>query len=162
MKLTRTLLQTITVVGFALGLTACAQPNWYKAGEWNYTHQNYSQALPQLLWSAEMGNHSAQYAVGYMYYSGLGTPQDDVLAFHWLTKAAKGGNQNAAIALQQIEGQLPAHLAHHKAHQHKTHQKPHHAAHKHSHAHHTPNIPAPSTEKKAQQLPPLPAPTRTQ
>jgi TPR repeat protein len=110
-----------------------------------------------------MGNHSAQYAVGYMYYSGLGTPQDDALAFHWLTKAAKGGNQNAAVALQQIEGRLPAHLTH-PAHHHKAHKKPHHAMHKHSHAHHAhaPNIPAPSAENKAQQqLPPLPAPIRT-
>jgi TPR repeat protein len=90
-------------------LSACTQPNWFKAGKWNYTHQHYIQALPQLLWSAQMGDASAQYAVGYMYYNGLGTPQDDILAYHWLTKAAQAGNHNAATALQQIQGVHPKH-----------------------------------------------------
>lgn len=88
---------TITISG-------CAQPNWYKAGKWNYTHQNYDQALPQLLWSAQLGDASAQYAVGYMYYNGLGTPKDDIQAYHWFTKASAKGNENAAIALKKMEG----------------------------------------------------------
>jgi|GEM_PF-2905816 len=106
LRLTK-ILPFIVIMTGVCTLSACAQPNWYKAGKWNYAHQNYTQALPQLLWSAQLGDASAQYAVGYMYYNGLGTPQDDVLAYHWFIKAAKKGNQNAAIALQQIQGIPP-------------------------------------------------------
>ena len=103
MNLAHYVFKSTIVVSLLLGLSACnLQPNWYAAGKWNYTHQNYTQALPQLLWSAEMGDPDAQYAVGYMYYNGLGTPVDDILAYHWFTQSAKAGNPKASEVLQQI------------------------------------------------------------
>jgi TPR repeat protein len=144
-----------------LGLTACAaQPDWYAIGKTNFTRHAYQQALPQLLWSAEMGNHEAQYAVGYMYYNGLGTPADDVLAYHWLQKAAKAGNPRARAALDRISDaarvdkpNIPGHHKHH----HKHHGKhKHHKAQKKAKPLHAKDL------KAIKHLPKLPQPIQTQ
>ena len=63
-------------------------------------------AVPQLLYAANYGNADAQYAIGYMYFNGLGTPVDDVLAIHWLQAAAKQHNHQAILALATINTSL--------------------------------------------------------
>jgi TPR repeat protein len=100
------LLKPIIICSLMLSISGCnLQPNWYEAGKWNYAHQHYDLALPQLLWAAQMGNPNAQYAVGYMYYNGLGTPQDDILAYHWFKKSAEAGNTRGKQALQAVQGE---------------------------------------------------------
>jgi hypothetical protein len=110
MKLAQRFAQTLVIVSVLWSLSACHfQPDWYLAGKWNYAHQQYSLALPQLLWAAQRGDSGAQYAVGYMYYNGLGTPKDDILAYHWFQKASQAGNASATQALQVIQGNpMPA------------------------------------------------------
>jgi TPR repeat protein len=99
-------LKLIIACSLMLSISACnLQPNWYEAGKWNYAHQHYDLALPQLLWAAQMGNPNAQYAVGYMYFNGLGTPQDDILAYHWFKKSAEAGNTRGRQALQAVQGE---------------------------------------------------------
>ena len=44
-----------SVIIMTIGLSACAtQTDWYGIGKTNFAHHYYQQALPQLLWSAEM------------------------------------------------------------------------------------------------------------
>jgi len=45
--------------------------------------------------AAEQGDAVSQFNLGIMYTSGLGVPQDDVLAYMWLDLAAAQGSQDA-------------------------------------------------------------------
>lgn len=49
------------------------------------------------------GDKNSQYALGYMYYYGIGAPQNKPLAIAWMIKAAKQGHASANIALNEIQ-----------------------------------------------------------
>lgn len=63
----------------------------------------YKRAMSQLLPLATDGNAEAQYAVGYMYYYGLGVPQDTDSGFFWIKRSADQHFVPAADALMMIE-----------------------------------------------------------
>lgn len=90
----------------SLFLNSCASPQQasklYMQGQTAYKQQDYHSAFTQLLHSAKMGNANAQYAVGYMYYNGLGTNRDQAAAVNWFVKASKKGQPRAQAALQKI------------------------------------------------------------
>ncbi len=63
---------------------------------------NYYEAFDDLLYYAEHGNKDAQYAVGYMYYYGLGTAKDQNTARYWIRKASEQGQPAAKRAMYEI------------------------------------------------------------
>lgn len=65
----------------------------------------YKRALQQLLPLAAEGSMEAQYAVGYMYYYGLGSPQDTESGYFWIKRSADQQYQPAINALVIIEKQ---------------------------------------------------------
>ena len=67
-----------------------------------FNQKNYSLAAKLLEPLAKQGNGYAQYALGYMYYNGMGVPRNYSLAAHWLKTAAANGNQNAKEALSRL------------------------------------------------------------
>ena len=62
--------------------------------------QNYRQAFIRLKPAAEKGIPDAQYAVGYMYYYGLGVTESRKQALYWMRCAAKAGQPDAKAALE--------------------------------------------------------------
>jgi len=48
-----------------------------------YERSNYSEAVRLFQQSAEQGDASAQYIIGFMYYKGQGVPQDYAEAARW-------------------------------------------------------------------------------
>lgn len=89
-------------------LTGCVRhdPNAFYNGRQNFLNQNYGLAKKQLMGPAEAGNPEAQYAIGYMYLNGLGTPADTQMALKWITFSAKSGYQPAQEALQAIKPEI--------------------------------------------------------
>ncbi|MSP53815.1 MAG: hypothetical protein EXR81_06170 [Gammaproteobacteria bacterium] len=68
----------------------------------NFAQQNYQLAFKQIQSPAEQGDPESQYALGYMYYYGKGTPMNHVLGKEWIKKSANGGDSNAEQAYQMI------------------------------------------------------------
>lgn len=65
--------------------------------------RNDPEAAAALLVEAELGDVNAQYAMGLIYAEGRGVPQDDALAFLWLTLAGDQGDEDA-MSLRDVIG----------------------------------------------------------
>ncbi len=78
------------------------QPPDYIVGRENFLAGNYSQAFSQLISAAQMGNPNAQYAIGYMYYYGLGIVPDRQVAMVWIQRAANQGQPQAIQVLDSL------------------------------------------------------------
>jgi TPR repeat protein len=63
----------------------------------------YKRAMHELLPLACDGVGEAQYAVGYMYYYGLGVAQDTDVGYFWIKRSAKQGCAQAIQALKVID-----------------------------------------------------------
>ena len=57
--------------------------------------QDFATAFRELKPAAEQGDSEAQFALGFMYETGEGVPEDDVKAAQWYEKAAQQGEPNA-------------------------------------------------------------------
>lgn len=68
-----------------------------------FTDGYYKRAMRVLLPLACDGSPEAQYAVGYMYYYGLGVAQDTEVGFFWISRAASRNFYPAIKALESIE-----------------------------------------------------------
>ena len=70
--------QWIWILPFFALLTACSDPavKAYHRGNDAYEYGNYKTAFANYLYAARGGVTPAQYAVGYQYYYGQGTKQD--------------------------------------------------------------------------------------
>ncbi len=91
-----------------LGLTACASDQTRLVqGKQDFIQEDYHQAFKTLEPLAVKGHADAQYAVGYMYYYGYGTPQNDQLAFKWMQSAAAQGQHDATQALKMLQSTPP-------------------------------------------------------
>ena len=87
-------------------LQACAQTGGSSAlrkGQAEFSGQNYRMAFKDLLPLAQKGNSQAQYAIGYMYYNGLGIGKDFRMAEFWLHKSSVQGSPLASKALAMID-----------------------------------------------------------
>jgi TPR repeat protein len=99
----------ILILTVCLTLAACSNPqarykrDFYNAKQ-SFAHQNYSSAFTQIRSPAIAGNPDAQYALGYMYYNGLGTIASSTKASYWFQKAAAQGNDPAHKALLEMKG----------------------------------------------------------
>ncbi|OGT52452.1 MAG: hypothetical protein A3F17_01620 [Gammaproteobacteria bacterium RIFCSPHIGHO2_12_FULL_41_15] len=93
-----------SAVGLLVGCSEWTGNKNLQQGEFDYTHSEYGKAFPELLSAARAGNAKAQYAVGYMYYHGMGVSRNPELARYWMAKAAKQGNQSALNAVDLLNG----------------------------------------------------------
>jgi TPR repeat protein len=65
-----------------------------------YKEQRYLEAFQLLFPLAVAGNDQAQYALGYLYFYGLGLEKNEQQAMAWIQRAAAQGNKKALQALQ--------------------------------------------------------------
>ena len=72
----------------------------------SFRAQDYRRAFIRLLPAAERGQPDAQYAVGYMYYYGVGVVEDRNQAWFWIHMAARLGQPDAKNAVR-ILGSAP-------------------------------------------------------
>lgn len=87
-------------------LQACSTSTESKAltkGASEFDNQQYQSAFADLLPVARQGDAEAQYAVGYLYYNGLGVAKDFNSAVSWFNKAADQGNAKAKKALAMMD-----------------------------------------------------------
>ncbi len=71
--------------------------------------QKYAEALPILKYLSKRKNSDAQYALGYMYYYGVGVSRDESVALNWMRFAAAKNNPRALLALERYQALNPAH-----------------------------------------------------
>lgn len=96
----RTLLIT-TLIMFSAFLLSCSKVE-FDEGKESFLQQDYRKAFIRLMPSAKSGNAEAQYAIGYMYYTGQGTVQNREKAKEWISKSARQNYPTAISALKQI------------------------------------------------------------
>lgn len=88
-------------------LVACSDHNMSKADQaqlnrtckHNVYLQKYGCSLDRVEQAAQSGDPDAQYALGYLYYYGIGVPRDSRSASMWIQKAAKQGQPLAKRAV---------------------------------------------------------------
>ena len=66
------------------------------------SQKNYTRAAELLEPLAEEGRGDAQYALGYLYFNGMGVQRNNSVAAKWFRAAADNGNKNARLALSKI------------------------------------------------------------
>ena len=100
------------VISACLVLVACSTQTRYERdysnAKKNFAEQNYRSAFNQVQAPANAGNPSAQYALGYMYYNGLGTIASNSQAAYWFQKSAAQGYKPAKKALREIKSGTPS------------------------------------------------------
>ncbi|MFN7098134.1 MAG: tetratricopeptide repeat protein [Gammaproteobacteria bacterium] len=99
-RITLLILMCITLCSCASDQILLAQ------GKQNFIVGDYHQAFKTLQPLAVKGNADAQYAVGYMYFYGYGTPKNNQLANKWMQSAAAQGQPGALQALKMIQDQM--------------------------------------------------------
>lgn len=95
---------------FSLSLLACTTPSplvmsELQQGKRYFDDGYYKKALHELWPLAADGRAEAQYAIGYMYYYGLGVAQDTETGYFWIRRAADKGYPPAIKALGMISNQ---------------------------------------------------------
>lgn len=83
-------------------LSACSTPYRTISAEKDFRQGYYSRAFEKLWMPAHGGNPRAQYALGYLYYYGLGTVRDEDLARAWFRHAAECHYAPAVIAYKRL------------------------------------------------------------
>ena len=108
------LFRFVLIVSFITSVTACATTNLdeiekpvdqalqFEEAKIAFNQQNYDHAALLLKPLAEQGHADAQYALGYLYYNGLGVPRNNALSIQWLKEAAAKGNKEAIEALRRL------------------------------------------------------------
>lgn len=71
-----------------------------------FAQKNYSLAAKLLRPLVIQGQDYAQYALGYMYYNGMGVPRDKRRAIQLLNAAAANGNENAIEAIRLLSASM--------------------------------------------------------
>ena len=67
-----------------------------------FSQKNYTLAASLLEPMATEGDGNAQYALGYLYFNGMGVPRDKAKAIRWFRESASKGNKNAIEAIRMI------------------------------------------------------------
>lgn len=85
-------------------LTGCIHRSMpsFAAAEYDYAHGNYPRAFQELWTPAEKNDPRALYAMGYMYYYGVGTDKDQDLGRSLIRRAAAKNYPPAITALELI------------------------------------------------------------
>lgn len=103
----RTLLWLPAVAAVLAGCVANNNQSRYEMGKQNFVEGNYRNSFGQLEPMAQRGDPDAQYAIGYMYFYGLGAIQDRNLAYQWMQAAAAQGQPQARQALAELNASNP-------------------------------------------------------
>ena len=84
------------------GLSACMMGHQYhlQHGIESFRVQNYRESFVLLLPEAKQGQPDAMYAVGFMYYYGLGVVENRKKAWYWINRAAVNGQPDAQCAIR--------------------------------------------------------------
>lgn len=103
-----TILKSTLIFLGLIFLSACAnqQENYaqdYSVAKKNFSEKHYQVAFNKVQKPALAGEPDAQYALGYMYYNGLGTTTNLQKAKYWFQKAATQGQPAAKQALNEIK-----------------------------------------------------------
>ncbi len=95
------LLFPLSMAIVCIGLTGCAPTlnQIYVKSQKAYNQRNYVQAYEYARYAAKNGNVKAAYALGYLYYYGIGTQENPVLARKWMNFAYLRGYKPAHKAL---------------------------------------------------------------
>ena len=75
---------------------------YVEEGEKYYGKGNYQSAYNQFIKAANLGDATAQYYIGFMYYTGIGKNKSNKVAYSWFVKSAKQGNSSAEYMLGKI------------------------------------------------------------
>lgn len=94
--------KTIALFALLLCLPLALAAEDYAAGLAAFNQGEYKAALKVFKRLAEQGNADAQLKLGQMYHYGLGTKEDDPLAFSWIRKAAEQANADAQFQLANM------------------------------------------------------------
>lgn len=73
-----------------------------RTAEYYFEHQDYREAFSRLWWPANLGKPTSQYALGYMYYYGLGVPVDHDMARVWFSHSAAQNYLPAKTAMKML------------------------------------------------------------
>ncbi len=65
--------------------------------------RKYNCSVDRIEQLAEAGNMDAEYALGYMYYYGIGTDKDSYTAIAWIRAAAGQGQSDAVKAINMVD-----------------------------------------------------------
>ncbi|MCG7873497.1 MAG: SEL1-like repeat protein [Candidatus Thiodiazotropha lotti] len=68
-----------------------------------YNAKEYKRVFQLLFPLAAAGNDKAQYALGYLFYHGMGVEKNERQAMHWVQQAAAQGNRKAIQALTPVQ-----------------------------------------------------------
>lgn len=91
-----------------LCLSACTGRHHLENGIASFQTGNYRDAFIFLKPEAHAGNADAEYAVGYMYYYGVGVVEDKNQAWYWIKRAAEKRQPDAVNALKILNaGSFP-------------------------------------------------------
>lgn len=107
------IIKLIVVLGLgvlcSLWLTACMSPadQAYVRGEAAFQKGDYHTAFVEYQKAAPHYIPQAQYALGYMYYNGLGTKPDQAKGWKWMLKAAGAGDPKAIKAIKTLKEHAP-------------------------------------------------------
>lgn len=101
---------SLAALALALSLAGCAgtrtqaeaETPQLEQGRQAFLAEDYARAAPLLQQAAMSGNPQAQYALGYMYYYGLGVKQDRREALALMRESAAGGDERAVQALGEL------------------------------------------------------------
>ena len=113
----KTLLVISAAAILALGLGSCASnpqkasQKSYSKGKSEYIAENYNMSFQEIQKAAQAGDPDAEYALGYMFYYGKGTPQNVDQAKTWMRKASAQGQPQATKALELIGETQQANMA---------------------------------------------------
>jgi TPR repeat protein len=90
------------ILFFAVFLTSCVYTHDYhlRHGIESFRVQNYRESFVLLLPEAREGQPDAMYAVGFMYYYGLGVVENRKKAWYWINRAAVSGQPDAQCAMR--------------------------------------------------------------
>lgn len=98
--------QYILIIIISCGLLACASARMaeeVQSGKATFNLGNFKQAFAQLMPLAVKGSCEAQYAIGYMYYYGLGVEPHKESAVFWIKQSADQMYRPAVKAMKMLE-----------------------------------------------------------
>jgi len=91
------------IILLSLVMTGCKNVSpGINTAEKYYLEHNYTKAYEKLLPLAYDNDPEAQYALGYIYFYGLGVAKDEDLARYWIEASAKQENPYAKESLKMI------------------------------------------------------------
>lgn len=74
----------------------------FKTGVTAYINDDYEAAMLEWAECAKEGDARAMAYIGYIYFAGLGFPQDDAKALEWFERAAEKGDPDAIASMARM------------------------------------------------------------